>query len=206
MGQKRTAHKSSKKPFSFGGSAILPIDTLIQQYVYDLLLTAPLQAPLLGKVLQYIDCSAVAKRLSKVFKGKVAKFLEDYDDPLLLASVIEKALDKEGFGSLDRQVRNVLREMMNAGWKQIPVQKTYQQRLKALSETLQLDEQDIALIEFFACYQLGGWLNNYVDAYQLTDRPRIYAGALKMTVPEVCKKINRKGALAGKRLLGIFEG
>jgi AAA+ superfamily predicted ATPase len=206
MGQQRTTRKSGKKPFSFAGSAILPVDKLIPQYAYSLLSTAPLQVALLGKVLQYTDCSDVAKRLGKVFKGKVAKFMEDFDDPAVLASVIEKALDKDGFGSLDRQVRNVLLEMMHTGGERIPAQKIYRQRLKALRETLQLDDKDIALVEFFACYQLGGWLTDYVDSYLLTDRPRIYAGALNLTVPEVCKKINRKGTLAGKVLLGIFEG
>ncbi|MEI8206813.1 MAG: AAA family ATPase [Kiritimatiellales bacterium] len=209
MKRRRSTRNYDKQSFSTADQAHLPLEALTARYALNLISFAPLHREFLDLVMGHINSNTaqrvVLEAFKEAFSDGVPSAIQDCDDPEELAMLTACFVQDNRNARLDGALRNGLVKELAAARTSVSLKCEYRNRVDSLRAMLTLADEEVAILELFACYQVGGIFGSYLDAYPVTEWTMLIAGALELPVPEVRKRISRGGTLADKGLLDFSK-
>ena len=114
-------------------------------------------------------------------------------------------LDKKESRSAEKALRAGLVKALKQRGTQTRVNGPYEKRVCYLQELLELSNEDMAVLECFACYQTSELFESYCDSYPSTDWIALISVALDLPLTAVRKRVAKGGTLASKGLVELLQ-
>jgi SpoVK/Ycf46/Vps4 family AAA+-type ATPase len=197
--------RSGKQSFPTPDHSNLPVNALVARYTLNLLPHSPWHSEFLELLYAYAGVSGVAGTVADTFAKVLPKVESDrirkVDDPDELNGIILHVIERHSSSRLDALFRSSLANGLKLRLPSLPRDGQYQCRAVCLRKMLGLSNEDIAVIECFACYEARGLFENYCDQYPYSDWVSLVSTALNMPKAEVRKRVEKGGSLASKGLV-----
>ncbi len=168
---------------------------------------APLHSEFLDMVFDLLGPYESAQAVADAFAPYVSqkegeKFRQERDANNLICSTVEM-LDKSGSRSAEKALRVELGKAFKGRGVQLKGNRVYRKRTKHLRDLLKLSEEDLAVLECFACYQVSNVFESYCDSYPYSDWAALFSVALGMSLSAVRARVAIGGTLTSKGLVEV---
>jgi len=196
-----------KQSFPTPDYSNLPVNALVARYTLNLLPHSPWHSEFLELLFAYAGVAGVAQAVTDTFakvlpKDEAARILKT-DDPDDMTGIVVRLIEEQASSRQDVTFRSNLARCLKTRLPALPHSGQYQRRADDLRKLLGLSDEDVAVLECFACYKAGGLFESYCDRYPVSDWVSLIATALNLPKAEIRQRMAKGGSLASKGLVGV---